>query len=344
MRYLILVLTIMSGVVFAQNPLESRVYKVGKGSIKYEANLKLDFETFKYYVDKDGNGNPVNCKHVKGGKFIKKFSTFDEIKTVYKNYSFVNSLENIQCANFAKDTQEKIPTGFGNLSFGSFNGGAEAKATLLRYNIHYSSRGYIPFYLLATTTAGDNINPDNVKTNLFGTDSGLLNFKLADDVITFNKYNQSGICNFDANQFLSGGCYLNYQLGVKMVEYTNEDGSTDDLIAGYTSIQFAVDLPITKVSDKAFARAGRLIAAAGLSAYYANTDKVQNLFPEFKDNNVGKVDDLKEFYASFDAGLKFTLTDVLDINVKATMPLTNRDVFDNQIHVSFSWTPDETVK
>ena len=121
-----------------------------------------------------------------------------------------------------------------------------------------------------------------------------------------------------------------------MVEYTKPDGSTDNLIAGYTSIQFSFDFPITQEGT----RAGRLVGAAGLSAYYANTSKIQNLFPEFSDSNVGKVKELKKFYASFDAGLKFTITNVVDINLKTTIPLTNRDVFDNQLSISVTWKPE----
>lgn len=334
-------MNILTTTVMAQDPLQSRFYKKDNDVIRYEANLALDIEMLKLYIKRDPVTNELIGCSDENDNPIKTISSLENalIKT-----SFSTSTENITCDSFIQgingDVSNQIPTGFGGLSFGSFNGGAEAKATLLRYNIHYSSRGFIPFYILATTTAGNNLDADNVKTNLFGTNSGLLNFKMADDVYTFNAHKKNGFCNFVDNPFLSGGCYLNYQLGAKMIGYTDENGKTDNLVAGYSSIQFAVDLPITQTKANVFSRAGRLVAALGLSAYYANTEKVQNLFPEFKDSEFGKVEGLNEFYSSVDAGVKFTLTNVVDINLSASFPLVNKKVYDNNVSISIVWYPD----
>jgi hypothetical protein len=345
MRYYFISLLFLSTSGLAQDPLESRFYKIANGIQRYEANLNLDVETLKLYAQRDVvSGDIIGCTD-STGTAITTDAQLDNAATKNTDWGFESiSTENITCTSFdqgvGNTVSNKIPTGFGNMSFGSFNGGAEAKATLFRYNLHYSSRGFIPFYILATTTAGGNLDSDSVKTNLFGTNSGLLNFKFADDVYTFNAKKKGGICNFDENPFLSGGCYLNYQLGAKMIGYTKEGGGTGNFVAGYTSIQLAIDLPITQLTAGTFSRAGRLVAAAGFSAYYANTDKVQNLFPEFQDNAVGKVDDLKSSYASFDAGLKFTLTDVVDVSLSSSFPLTNKDIFDNQVSISVTWAPD----
>jgi hypothetical protein len=350
MHYKLIPLCLITTAAFAQDPLESRFYKTksatGVDTVeRYEANLDLDVKILKLYVERDANDKIVGCQKT-DGTAITTDAQLDAAATVndYKLFTTI-STEDITCDSFVQTGSSKlinlIPTGFGNVSFGSFNGGAEAKATLLRYNLHYSSRGYIPFYILATTTAGGNLDTDNLKTNLFGTNSGLLNFKFADDIYTFNAKKKNGFCNFDENPFIAGGCYLNYQLGAKMLGYTKENGSTGNLVAGYTSIQLAIDLPITtQTTAGSFSRAGRLVAAAGFSAYYANTDKIQSLFPEFQDNVVGNVSDLKKSYASFDAGLKFTLTDVVDVNLSANFPLTNKDIFDNQVSVSVTWAPD----
>jgi hypothetical protein len=317
----------------AQKPLQSRVYIVSDaGKVeRYEANLKLDSDMTELYL---ASVDINTCTKVNDPTSKLNSSVLVQAEVA----AFDNTLKNVDCKlknNLSHDISDDIPTGFGDLSFGSFNGGTQVEATLLRYNLHYSSSGAIPFYILATTAAGGNIDPENVKTNLVGTDGGLLNFKFADDVVTFNGKRKNGFCNFTSNDLLSGGCYLNYQLGAKMVEYTNEDGTTDSLFAGYTSIQLAFDFPITQDGS----RAGRLVGAAGLSAYYANTEKVQFLFPEFSDSATGNVADLDKYYASFDVGLKFTISNVVDINVKSSIPLSNRDVFSNQTSISVSWRP-----
>ncbi|MDX2370475.1 MAG: hypothetical protein QNK36_19070 [Colwellia sp.] len=235
-----------------------------------------------------------------------------------------------------------IPEGFGGLSFGSFGGGAEAKATLVRYNLFYSTFGSIPLYIMASTpVANDDSSIDHLNASLLGTDSGLINIKIADDVYTFNgngKANGNGLCDFTgATDNLQGGCYLNSQAGIKMIEFTDDKGKSKQLGSFYTSIQLSFDFPISE--EDGLTRAGRLAGGVGLSGYYANTDDIQSLYPEFKDTATNTVDELDKWYASFDASLMFAIDKEFSITASVSVPLVNDDVFDTVAGVQFQWAP-----
>lgn len=288
----------------AQLPNESRIFKNSEGVIKrYEA------AQLKSNSDIDGLGLNEDCD-----------SDSDD------------------CAQLSY----LIPEGFGGVSLGSFSGGTQVELTLLRYNIHYSKNGRIPFYLLATTPLAGQVDVDTSISSLLGTDSGLLNLKIADDVITLfsEEGNGDGLCDFkgasDSN--LQGGCYINTQMGIKLVEYLGDTGKSKQMGAFYASTQFSFEFPIS--DESGLTRAGRLAGGLGFSGYYANTDNVKHLFPELADTEGVQVKDLKKFYASFDAGLTFTVTEQFTITASYVKPLVNDDAFDDVVTLSFKYLVD----
>lgn len=301
MKHIIILFTLfITTFAFAQMPNQSRVYPVKDGLVRYEA-------------EQDNLG-------------LKAMAFDDQCKS------------KTTCA-ILKDS---IPEGFGGLSFGSFDGGTEARATLYRYNIHYSTTGKIPFYLLATATPTNSEENKLGKLNnhLLGTDSGLINFKIADDFFTFNEEggDGKGLCDFqNAQKNLGGGCYLNTQAGVKLIDYQDESGKSKYLAALYASTQISFDFAISKEANESIQRAGRLVGAFGLSGYYANTDKVSNLFPEFQSVDGMDVNKLEKLYASFDAGLTLTIDEEFSIEASFSKPLINDDRFDTVTKISLNW-------
>ena len=218
-------------------------------------------------------------------------------------------------------------------------GGLEAEVNAVRYNLHYSTNQSIPFYLFFTAKSEkSDDSSEGVSSKFLGADSGLLNFKFADDLTRFDGNNGNGLCDFkgDTNGF--GGCYLNWQLGGKLLDYKDDKGKDKQMGAFYFSLQGVIDFAITEGTS--LTKAGRLVGAIGLSGYYANTDDVKHLFPEFEDNDVGKVDDLKKWYASVDAGLYFTISDTFSAKASVSHPLVNEDVFDTIVKFNVTWTPE----
>ncbi|NRB63195.1 MAG: hypothetical protein HRU40_09265 [Saprospiraceae bacterium] len=238
-----------------------------------------------------------------------------------------------------KQFQQTVPDGVGDFSFGSFNGGFEAEINAIQYNLYYSTTQYIPFYLFFTAKSEDKENnKEQLSSKLLGTNSGLLNIKFADDVYQFGLNGDGeGVCDFAGSPAGFGGCFINFQAGAKLLEYKDTDGKTKQLGAGYASVQFTAELPITKVNP--VTKEGRLVGALGFSAYYANTDDVKHLFPELKDNDVGKVQDLKKAYASVDAGILFTISNQFSAKFSVSHPLVNDDAFETITKFSFTWTP-----
>ncbi|MDU0355798.1 hypothetical protein RS130_19610 [Paraglaciecola aquimarina] len=111
------------------------------------------------------------------------------------------------------EVSSEIPEGFGGFSLGAFNGGTEVQLTLIRYNIHYSKNGRIPFYIMATTPVAGQVDVDSSVSSLLGADSGLLNFKIADDVKTLfsESGNGDGLCDFN------GASDNNLRVGVTLI-------------------------------------------------------------------------------------------------------------------------------
>jgi hypothetical protein len=254
----------------------------------------------------------------------------------------LNGCKNDTCANITSN----IPEGFGGLSFGSFNGGAQAKATLARYNIHYSAKGKLPLYILATTPIANDTSDNNVSSSLLGTNSGLLNIKIADDTLTFYSLSGDGegICDFRGpsspnGNNLGGGCYLNNPAGIPLVDYIDENGKSKQLGSFYASSQLSFEFMISKLSNNKLSKAGRIAGGIGISGYYANTDKVNHLFPKLKDTDEFKVEDLNKWYASIDAGITFTIDEEFSITATASYPLVNDKAFDTVTSIDFTWSP-----
>ncbi len=235
----------------------------------------------------------------------------------------------------------KVQQGFGGFSLGSFGGGVDTKITFVRYNLHYSTNGSIPFYIMGTAQASDTQGADKVNQGVLGQNTGLVNFKFASDWNIgerWGKPNGNGFCDFTgADETLKGGCWANLQGGVKLVEYTDENEKTKNLGSIYVSGMLSMELPI---SDASLTRAGRLIAGLGLSGYYANTDKIAHLYPEFVDGEVGNVADLKEWYASVDAGFTFTIDKEFSVKYRLSKPLVNDEAFETISSISLTWQPE----
>ncbi|GAB58271.1 hypothetical protein [Rheinheimera nanhaiensis] len=290
---------------FSQTPLSSRLYLDSQDNvIRYEAN--------------------IHSYGLKG-----KSSASELLSTL----GITTACTKDKCAQ----ASDKIPQGFGNLSLTSFSGGAEAQINLIRYNLHYSAHGYLPLYLIVNASTDASFNLDTLNNSLLGTDTGLVNFKIADDTYTFNQDDGHGICDFkgsgsSANN-LHGGCYINLQAGVKLLNYQNELEVDKRMAAFYSSAQFAFEFPITESTE--IKKAGRLVGTLGLSGYYANTAKASSLFPELVENE----DKLDKAYASFDAGFNLVIDEQFSITAKFSHPLNNKELLDSVTSVSFTWAP-----
>lgn len=332
MKYLIMLLAIsFCSASYGQMPNKSRVYKVSTDKdgvprfARYEASLKTK-GGMKELGDKAYLDVENECKDG-----VKKITDTESEATTEK-----------PCAEIV----DNVPQGFGGLAIGAFDGGTEATATLVQYNIHYGTYGSIPLYLLTTLPVAEDVSKRSVKNSLLGTNSGLINIKLADDFFTFNKDKSKGdgygFCDFaksplDSN--LQGGCYMNTQLGMKVVEYKDENDKSKQLGAIYTSIQFSFDFPISQVVGDKLTKAGRLAGGVGVSGYYANTDDVEHLFPKLHNSDGVKIADLDNAYASFDAGVIFTIDDEFSLEANVSIPLINDEVFDTVASIKFTWAP-----
>lgn len=275
----------------------------------------------------------------KGGTYVRYEATAIEGSRVEE----MGFIKDGYCQAGCAKLKAAIPEGFGGLVIGTSSGGAEARANLFRYNIHYSANGSLPLYILATTPIADDNSKDTANKSLLGTDSGLLNIKIADDTLTFNKEDGDGegVCDFANGQGnLIGGCYLNTQVGIKFIDYLNDEGKSKQLASFYTSAQLSFEFPVSELSISQLTRAGRLAGGFGVSGYYANTDKVEHLFPEFQDTENAKVVGLKKWYASFDAGLSLTIDKQFSISATISKPLVNDDSFETITSINLNWIPD----
>lgn len=289
----------------SQTPLSSRLYLNEDGKVfRYEANLRS-------YELKDSE---------KGIKSLDVLGT-DE--------SCTN--DNNGCA----EAKIKIPQGFGNLALTSFSGGTEARINLVRYNLNYSTNGYLPIYLLVNPTTDVEFTRETLNNSLLGTDTGLVNFKIADDTYTFKQNDGNGVCDFrdEDTKNLHGGCYVNLQAGVKLLNYKSPQDENKRTAAFYSSAQFAFEFPITEPTN--LTKTGRLIGTFGLSGYYANTAKASSLFPELTENQ----SKLNKAYASFDAGINLVIDDQFSVTATFSHPLNNKELLDSVTSVSFTWTP-----
>ena len=364
MRYILILLAIsFSTATFGQMPLKSRIYKTGVDTegnslyMRYEASKQKVMENLANpaldFADKCKRGE----KTIPAKAAIPAKPAVQAKAAVYNNGTLVTAAQPGIAAAPAKPAvvsrQEKcievsseIPQGFGGLSLGSFGGGTEATATLLQYNIHYSTLGYIPIYFLASTPIAEDVTNESINHSLLGSNTGLLNIKLSDDFYTFFKEKNSGkgewICDFsgeEINPNLQGGCYINTQVGLKLVEYRDENNKSKQLGAVYTSIQFSFDFPISQLVEGKFSKAGRLVGGLGFSGYYANTDDIVHLFPELHDTNGVQVSDLDKLYASFDMGMNFTIDEEFSLEASVSVPLVNDDIFDTVTSIRFTWAP-----
>jgi hypothetical protein len=249
--------------------------------------------------------------------------------------------EKIESDSGSKSVEtNQVKEGFGSFSLGSFGGGVDAQVNLVRYNIHYSTNGSIPFYILGTAQATEAQGVEKINQSIIGQDSGLVNFKLATDwnIGEGENGNGNGICDFKgAVATLKGGCWANLQGGVKLLEYMDENDKTKNLGSFYMSGMLTMEFPI---SDASMTRAGRLISGVGFSGYYANTDKISHLYPEFTDGVVGNVADLKDWYASLDAGLTLTIDDQFSVKWTISKPFVNDKAFETVSSFSITWQPE----
>lgn len=236
----------------------------------------------------------------------------------------------------------KVPDGFGGLDFAGTSAGAEVRVTPIRYNIHYSAKGSLPFYLMMVSQAERVVDADQSSRNLMDRDGGLLNIKIADDV--WQPFSKPGngpdvgkrLCDFrgsDVAAGFGGGCYLNLQAGVKVFNYV-ESSATEYDFAGYASVSFAFEFPISKGENvRRPAKAGRVIGALGVSGFSATTDNVAALFPE-----VAGIEDMDKRYAVADAGLRFTIDNKFSLLAEYKKPLGNEELFEETYSLSLSYS------
>ncbi len=255
----------------------------------------------------------MNKKNIGGESFSKKDS--DKLKALQNEAVYNNGRQDVGLE------------GLGALTQSIANGKPLFKANLIKYNLHLGSKTFIPFYLYANKQVESKIDEETIESSLLDSTGGLVNIKFAADL---KKLTFGDICILDSfnkikkqNQF---GCFLNYDVGVKLFETEDADGSTDYSYSAYAGIGFDAAFPITEAAklETGSNPAGQMTLS--IAAQYINSDSDEYRTIFLKGKNAGATVKLKDNIGVIDAKITFTVTETLSVQAGGVLFSTSDEV------------------